>query len=96
MDLVSLTILCTNDGLLEALLAEVGEDIIGGAGRVASIRVETGVSKHVAKVLEDFQQLLRGILVDGQDLGREHVVDHEEGLLRVGLGTAKSDHVFTG
>ena len=77
----------TDDCLLESLLYEVGEDVVAGTGREARVAVEAAVAETVAKVLENLEQLLGGVLVDGQHLGAIEVVDNKEGWLRVGLIT---------
>lgn len=44
--------------------------------------MEGGVSEQVAEVLKELQQLVRGVLEDGQHLRGHHVVDDKEGRLR--------------
>lgn len=43
--------------------------------------MQRGVPEQVAEVLKELQQLVRGVLEDGQHLGGHHVVNHEEGRL---------------
>ena len=83
------TNLGTDNCLLESLLYEVGEDVVAGTGREARVAVEAAVAETVAKVLENLEQLLGGVLVDGQHLGAIEVVDNKEGWLRVGLVAPK-------
>lgn len=54
----------------------------GGAGELDRLAVQRGVSEQVAEVLEELQQLIRGVLEDGQHLGGHHVVHDEERRLR--------------
>ncbi len=68
------TIFGADDGLLETLLTEVGVNIVGRAGRVTSLGIETGIPEQVAEVLENVQQLLGSILEDSQHLERS---DHK-------------------
>lgn len=53
----------------------------GRAGELHRLAVQRGVSEQVAEVLEELQQLVRGVLEDGQHLRGHHVVHHEEGRL---------------
>ena len=48
--------------------------------------MERGVAEQVAEVLKQLQQLVRGVLEDGQHLGGHHVVHHEERRLGEGGG----------
>jgi hypothetical protein len=64
------TIFGADDGLLETLLTEVGVNVVGRAGRVTSLGIETGIPEQVAEVLENVQQLLGSILEDSQHLER--------------------------
>jgi len=90
------TILRTDDGLLEALLDEVGVDVVAGAGRVPGVAVQTAVAKTVAKILEYLEELLRGVLVDGEDLRRLEVVHNEKRLLGIRLIAPEGNDVVTG
>jgi hypothetical protein len=92
---VFLTVFCTDDSLLEPLLAKIGVNVVGWAGRVKSVRIEAGITKEITEVLENVQQLLGRVLEDGEHLGGEHVVDDKEGLLRVGLRAPQCDHILT-
>ena len=85
----------TDDGLLEALLDEVGVDVVAGAGRVPGVAVQTAVAKTVAKILEYLEELLRGVLVDGEDLRRLEVVHNEKRLLGIRLIAPKEEKIIT-
>ena len=85
----------TDDGLLEALLDEVGVDIVARAGRVPGVAVQTAVAKTVAKILEYLEELLRGVLVDGEDLRRLEVVHNEKWLLGIRLIAPKGEKIIT-
>ena len=85
----------TDDGLLEPLLDEVGVDVVAGAGRVPGVAVQTAVAKTVAKILEYLEELLRGVLVDGEDLRRLEVVHNEKRLLGIRLIAPKGEKIIT-
>ena len=51
--------------------------------------MERGVAEQVAEVLKQLQQLVRGVLEDGQHLGGHHVAHHEERRLGEGGGEAR-------
>lgn len=53
----------------------------GGAGELDGLAVQRGVSEQVAEILEKLQQLVGGVLKDGQHLSGHHVVHDEEGRL---------------
>lgn len=40
--------------------------------------MQRGVSEKVAEILKELQQLVGGVLEDGEHLGGHHVVDDEE------------------
>lgn len=53
-----------------------------GAGELDGLAVQRSVSEQVAEVLKELQQLVRGVLKDGQHLRGHHVVDDKERRLR--------------
>ena len=59
---------------------------------------DVGVPEEVAKLFEQVEEFLRGVVVDGFHLRRGHVVDHEEGHLhgkieKTKLKTAGTDQL---
>lgn len=56
----------------------------GRAGELHHLAVQRGVPEKVAEVLKKLQQLVRGVLEDGQHLRGHHVVHHKEGRLQGG------------
>ena len=85
-----------DDGLFEALLdlacVHVGRRRAGELG----FTVQGGVTEKITEVLKEVQKSVRRVLVDGDDLGGDHVVDDKEGRLGVGVRDAQGDHVLTG
>lgn len=53
-----------------------------GAGELDGLAVQRSVSEQVTEILKQLQQLVGGVLKDGQHLCRHHVVHHKEGRLR--------------
>lgn len=53
-----------------------------GAGELDGLAVQRGVSEQVAEILKELQQLVGGVLEDGQHLRGHHVVHDEERRLR--------------
>lgn len=49
-----------------------------GAGELDGLAVQRSVSEQVTEILKQLQQLVRGVLKDGQHLRRHHVVDNKE------------------
>lgn len=49
-----------------------------GAGELDGLAVQRGVSEEVAEIFKQLQQLVGGVLKDGQHLCRHHVVHNEE------------------
>ena len=52
-----------------------------GAGELDGLAVQRGVSVQVTEILKQLQQLVGGVLKDGQHLRGHHVVHDEEGRL---------------
>ncbi len=75
------TIFGADDGLLETLLTEVGVNVVGRAGRVTRLGIETGIPEQVAEVLENVQQLLGSIFEDSEHLERSGHKSFTEGNL---------------
>jgi hypothetical protein len=91
----TLTVFCTDDGLLEPLLTQIGVNVVGWTGGVAGVRIEARIAKQVTEILKNVQQLLGRVLEDGEHLSGEHVIDNKEGLLGVGLRAAQGHHILT-
>lgn len=54
--------------------------VVGGsrAGKLDSLAVQRGISEQVTEILKELQQLVRGVLEDGQHLRGHHIVNNKE------------------